>query len=496
LKKRSTIIQFCGAQGLMLLAIIQGVVLVPLYLRYIGSIQYGQWLALGSIVAMLGMIDFGVTSLATQRTAFFHGRSDMESIGALIGTIILFDLIIAVCIVVSGFVSSFWLPQYIGAAGEQAKVLQLALRFAAIDVALMLLVNMSGALLFGIQKPAAHMGGMLIATAVSIALTVIFLFQNWGILAIACGSLERPIIALTINIFALVRNFRPILNRSMVKFDLAITKSFFRAAVWLGPSKIGEAMTSQLDNLVVIKLLSPLDVTILNLTRKAAEMATQVVSRISASLMSGLAHLNGSGDTIKIRSTIGILFLISGYAASWIMCIVLILNDTFVNLWVSSSMYAGASVTVLTCIYGIFKMIRLTTYNVVFAHGDVRITSISSMTEVATQLILGILLCRYWGIVGVVAASIIAVTVGGLIQLLALLRMYRFGVTGVMSGALRIAGASSITLVIAYSMRTWHMPYSWLELMYFAAGMTMLFSALLFFLESGFRRTIIKRLAS
>lgn len=479
----------------MLLAIIQGVVLVPLYLKYIGGVQYGQWLALGSMMALLGLIDLGVTSQATQRTAFFHGQGDMRSVGALIGTIILFDLIVTACILIGGFASSFWLPQYIGAVGEQAKILQLALQVAAVDVALMLLACMSGALLFGIQKPAAHMGGMLIATAVSIALTVIFLFQNWGILAIACGSLARPIIALTINIFALVRNFRLVLNRSMLKFDPAITTSFFLSALWLGPSKIAEAMTSQLDNLVVIRILSPLDVTILNLTRKAAEMATQVVSRISASLMSGLAHLNGSGDTIKIRSTIGILFLISGYAASWIMCIVLILNDTFVNLWVSSSMYAGASVTVLTCIYGILKMIRQTTYNVVFAHGDVRITSVSSMIEVATQLILGILLCKIWGIVGVVAASIIAVTTGGLIQLLALLRTYRFSVTVVMSGTLRIAGASSITLVIAYSMRTWHMPSSWLELMYFAAGMTMLFSGLLFFLESGFRRTIIKRLA-
>ena len=480
----------------MLLAIIQGVVLVPLYLRYIGGIQYGQWLALGSIVAMLGLIDLGVTSLATQRTAFFHGRSDMKSVGSLIGTIILFDLIIAACILVGGFAASFWLPQYVGAAGEQARILQLALQFATIDVALMLLANMSGALLFGIQKPAAHMGGMLIATAVSIALTVIFLFQNWGILAIACGSLARPVIALTINIFALVCNFRPVLNRSKLKFDPAITKSFFWSALWLGPSKIAEAMTSQLDNLVVIKILSPLDVTILNLTRKAAEMAIQVVSRISASLMSGLAHLKGSGDEVKIRSTIGVLFLVSGYAASGILCEVLILNEAFVSLWVNSSMYAGAGVTLLLCIYGILKMLRLTTYNVVFAHGDVRTTSLSSMLEAVIQLVLGILFCKFWGIAGVVAASIIAVTVGGLIQSLALLRTYQFSATGVMSGALRIAGTSFITLLIAYSMRTRHLPHSWLELMYFAAGMMMLFLALLFAMEAGFRRAIINRLAS
>ncbi|MDD2733279.1 MAG: polysaccharide biosynthesis C-terminal domain-containing protein [Desulfuromonadaceae bacterium] len=478
----------------MVLAIIQGVVLVPLYLKYIGAVQYGQWLALGSIVAMLSLIDLGVTSLVVQKSALFHGRDDKKSLKELISTIIVFDLLVSVFILVAGIGLSFWLPHWIGAAGEQSHTLRLAFQFATVDVMLMLLVSMSGSILFGIQKPEAHLAGVFIGTAASIGVTVVLLFQHWGILAIACGSLVRPLVALPINIGAIKKNLHHLIFGSMLKLNPAMTKSFFAAALWLGPSKLAETMTSQVDNIIVVKILQPIDVTMLNLTRKASEIAVQVVGRLSVSFMSGLSHLRGSDEEEKIRSIVSNLFLVSGYMACCILCSVLILNEDFVGLWTSSSMYAGAGVTILACIYCLLKILRITTYNVVFSHGDVRITSISSLIESALQAVLGIVFCKVWGISGVVIASIIAVICGGIVQLVALLKTHKYSIISVMKGAFKITVISTIVLIAGKFVHYRFMPNSWLGFILFGVGITIQYVILVAVTERRFRQIIINHI--
>lgn len=495
MRRRSALIQFFGAQGLMVLAIIQGVVLVPLYLKYIGAVQYGQWLALGSMVSMLSLIDLGVTSLTIQKTALYHGSGDTKSLKELISTIIVFDLIVSVFIIVVGIVLSFWLPHWIGASSEQSSVLRTAFQFATVDVMLMLLVSMSGSILFGIQKPEAHMAGVFAGTAVSIGVTLVLLFQHWGILAIVCGSLVRPVVALPINIGAIIKNLRHLLSRSILVIDPVMTKSFFASALWLGPSKLAEALTSQVDNIIVIKILQPIDVTMLNLTRKASEIAVQVVGRLSVSFMSGLSHLKGSNQDEKILSTICNLFLVSGYMACSILCGIVLLNEDFVGLWTSSTMFAGTGITILACIYCLLKILRIITYNVVFAHGDVRVTSISSVVESTLQALLGIVFCNIWGIAGVVMASILAVISGGLIQVIVLLNTYSFKASSVIYATIKIAAITTITLAIGYIIHYHYVPHSWVELAIFSVLIIVLYVFLVAVAERRFRKLILARFA-
>jgi len=68
------------------LAIINGFVLVPLYLRYIDYKLFGAWLATGSIISWLGLVDAGMSDIVRQRTARVYGARDFEQAGKTIGT--------------------------------------------------------------------------------------------------------------------------------------------------------------------------------------------------------------------------------------------------------------------------------------------------------------------------------------------------------------------------------------------------------------------------
>ena len=47
--------------------IVNGIIMVPLYFKFMPVSTYGAWLATGNVVAMLGLIESGFASVITQK---------------------------------------------------------------------------------------------------------------------------------------------------------------------------------------------------------------------------------------------------------------------------------------------------------------------------------------------------------------------------------------------------------------------------------------------
>jgi O-antigen/teichoic acid export membrane protein len=453
----------------MILAIIRGIVLVPLYLTYIGKDLYGIWLALASTVALLGLIDLGITSIASQRTAVYCGANDYESLGCFLGTMILFNLCAVTVIGGIGYVMAPWLPRWFGIQGPFANQLVSAFRVATLNVMLMLIVSMVGSVLFGLQKPGAHIYSMIVGTTGEIFVIIALLFSGWGILAIPIGSLIRPLVTLPTNLWAIRAHLKTKVTLRMIRITRKMTKGFLRVATWIGPAKTAETFIPQLDNIIVIKLLRPMDVTILVLTRKVADIVVQLIGRLSASMMSGFAHLHGSGEKEKYRQIVIELFRITAYFICVAFSGVYLVNADFVSLWTSPSLFGGDGLTVLICLYGLLKVFRITFYNTIFSQGEIRITSLASILEVAIQTSFGIAMGWAWGIKGVVAAGIIAVTVGGVIQARVLVRIIEFDIKMLSRGLWTIVRTVMPAFLLGLFIHRFWQPAGWVGLILFGA---------------------------
>ena len=68
-----------------IIVIINGVVMVPVYFHYMSVSTYGAWLATGNMVAMLGLLESGFSSVITQKMAAAIGSGDKERYGKLAG---------------------------------------------------------------------------------------------------------------------------------------------------------------------------------------------------------------------------------------------------------------------------------------------------------------------------------------------------------------------------------------------------------------------------
>ena len=79
-RKIATLVQLIGGHINTALVVVQGLILIPMYVNYIGLHIYGLWLASGGVINMLGMINFGIGSMMIQRIASSYSLKDFEGI--------------------------------------------------------------------------------------------------------------------------------------------------------------------------------------------------------------------------------------------------------------------------------------------------------------------------------------------------------------------------------------------------------------------------------
>lgn len=419
-RRTSTVIQFVGNIVLMGFAAIQGFFLVPLYLSRIGETVYGSWLALSGFIGSLSVLELGLTTWAGMRVAEYGAASRWLSVCNFLLVLGSFATMVFVIIGIAGFASAGILPSLFKVAPECKNDLINSLQIATVEAMLMFIAGTIGAVLNGLQRPLTHTVGMVVGTAGAVATTVFLLLQGWGVLAIPCGSLVRPLIVMPVSVLAITKILRGKISWIMIRFDPSIVSQFVEAAWWMGPSRLAQGVTSQIDAMIVMKILQPLDVTILSLTRRISDFVVQLIGRMSTSSQSGLAHLHGAGQKEKFREVILFLILLVGYPAVLSLGAIIIYNNNFVALWAGPHFFAGGHVNSLICFYGFVKIFQITCYSACLATNAVRAAGLSFIVEAVLQTVFGILLVSFFGISGVVIAGLIAVATSCTIQALSL----------------------------------------------------------------------------
>ncbi|MFN7141718.1 MAG: oligosaccharide flippase family protein, partial [Limisphaerales bacterium] len=87
-------------------SVITNLITIPLTLHYLGSEQYGVWVAITSIFLILGVADFGIGNGLLNMIAFANGRDDPESVRKHISTAFCLFSIIGLSIALIAFAAS------------------------------------------------------------------------------------------------------------------------------------------------------------------------------------------------------------------------------------------------------------------------------------------------------------------------------------------------------------------------------------------------------
>jgi O-antigen/teichoic acid export membrane protein len=429
------------------LLVVQGVVLVPLYLRLMDARIYGAWLATGNIVGYLGMLDFGLTSVTMQRVSHALGGRNRGALVDIIGTSLILTVGLSLLTLLASAPLALLVPHLVKVEGSAAHQLIIGFFVAALSTSLVLVNYGANAVLVGLQRQLVMGITGQVSTICGIAATVLFLHRGLGVVSIPLGLLCRSLLGAASSAVNLAVTLRQLFPGSRLRYSRSAARDLWTTSMQVFVVKLASTAVGQSDGLVVAAVADPRLTATYALTKKAADVIDLLAIRVSTSLTPALAHLAGEGHEAKTRRIIGLSIKVAGAAALLGMGGFVLFNRAFVQQWVGSELYGGARLTLLLGVAGALHIVGSALDGAVFSQGETALPSRTSLLEAALRIPLAIGLCARFGIEGVAAAAVLAALPSGIFwQGRWLLRRFGVSLRRVARRALQLLAVCAVPL--------------------------------------------------
>jgi len=380
-RRRFTLINLFFQYASLFLSMVQGLLLVPLYVSHLSLPLYGAWLAMSSVVIWLSMLDPGVSAVFQQRIGAAFGRRDKGGMEEAIGTGVALNILVYGCLLAAAAAGAPLLPGFLHIYGDQSRLLvkcfllevgaeallSLALTFSSISISVMVFPVTIGVI-------------YLAATASGIAVTAWLLMRGWGLAALPIGSLVRGG-----GLFVAYGLISAWSCRRTLGLQPRITREEFRAISsltgysWVG--RIGEGMTGEVDAFLVGYFLGPTAIPLMTMTRNASDVIQQASSRVASAFLPGLTHLHSERSAAGSRELSMRLMRIVIWTGAFGAAGYLALNERFVTLWVGRSLFGGKTLTLLFAGLLLWQAVGRALSRVLFSLGHIRDTGVVGAAE-------------------------------------------------------------------------------------------------------------------
>lgn len=389
------------------LTMVSGILLVPLYLKFIPLELYGAWLATGNIMVWLTTIDPGLSTILQQRVGFVYGKKDFQAIGELITGGVFITVIIVFLIIAAGLLISdyffLWLKL---PTTTDLSILLKAFYLAVIGSSLVVFACSIIAINQGLQSSLGTGIIWVVVIAFKIVLTVILLYKGFGLIAVGISSLFMGI-GLTLGNFGYLI-WR--VNSERIGLTLSLNKvpALFKLMSYTFLGRAASIFSGNMDLFFVSRYLGPESVVVLNLTRKVPVMSRRFIERPIVAFTPAISHLLGTGEIDKVR----VILLRLLHILLWLLGLFvggfIVLNDDFVRLWVGQKFFAGQTINLILCASFILAITVNGFGNLCFALGNIKGNSISGFIQAFLSIPLIIFGSKYLGLLGVVLAPVIS----------------------------------------------------------------------------------------
>lgn len=463
--RRNSILNLIFNYSNIIFNLITGVFLIPFYLRKIPLDAYGSFLAAVGIAGLIGLLEFGLSMVITQRLAKSYAQSDWTAFrqtthAGIVAATLLFALTSTVTLATATMV-----PGLTKVSAAYGTDLQTAFVLLGVAAGASIYLNLFGSVFQALLKAGTLGAVNFLSATVGIVTVAVAFHWHANLTAIAAGTFARVLCATSL----LVVNALMSLRRASLlpqKAPFHTTLRLLHACVPIFIGSIAKSIAENAQNLLLVNTASPTSVAILTLTQKALQVCNMVLAPIGSSIYSVLTHIKEKSSTGYFSSLLGI-----SIRSHFLLSVVLVVtastfNEPFMALWVGSDKFGGVG---LSLMLGISTLLitRFSFFSyLIYSTGEFKKPLMLETSYSLTKIVLLFALAPRFGLYAVPMADITA----GLVFLYALstrlmsphVRQTRFGAGVYYNGWIEYAAIS----IIGYGFITWAAPHgSWVMLL-------------------------------
>jgi O-antigen/teichoic acid export membrane protein len=411
-RRRAVSLNFIAQITGLAFVTIQGIFLVPLYLRFVGIPLYGAWLASMQLVGWVTILDPGTDEVMRQRLATAYGGGQLDELGQIIGTGLAINGFVAICITVATMLLIPELPVWFRVSGQGAGQLTSAAVVLALASGTTVVAYALGSSLQALQRAGGYGVVLVIGNIAGLVLNVGLLYAGWGLTAIAAGFLFKAVVWAGGWSCVLIWTCRP-LGREPVRFSFSAhrARELIRLAGYMLVSKIASMLQTSSDGVLTAIMLGPSQTAMLVLTGKVVDVARMIPDRLGAAMQPSLAHLAGVGNRERSLRISTHFLVAASLVAAPLIATAVVLNRDVVRLWVGARLYGGQPLSALIGISSLLTLLSTAIYHVLFANGLIETTSKISLVAGAVKIVLLAVLLRWLGLIAVPIATTAAILI-------------------------------------------------------------------------------------
>jgi O-antigen/teichoic acid export membrane protein len=385
-------------------------VLVPLTVPYLGAQRYGIWMTLLSLVAMLGMMNLGVSSALVTLIARAQAAGDQEEAGRYISTATVLFAAVAVAL---GIVATLALPLVSWEAVfnlPAGPLVDEGGRAALILVIVFLVAFPAGAVAqirLGLQEGYVTAWFDAVGSAVGVAGVALAVALGAGLPWLVAAAAAAPLVAALANWTLLVRS-RPALKPRVRRADRRYVGVLLRRGALFFGLQLMFVVGFSSDNFVAAQILGPAAVTQYAVPSSLLLAGLSLVSAVQLPLWGAYADALAVRDARWVLRTLRRSLILTGGVACLGGVAFVAAGGWFVEVWSRGEVVPGTSLLLGLGLWLILASLGITLGMLLNAAHAVRIQLICGGLMAAANITLSILLARRIGVAGLIWGTVVS----------------------------------------------------------------------------------------
>jgi len=388
-----------------------GFFLSPFILHRLGDDGFSLWVLVFALTGYYGLLDLGVRASIVRYVAKFAATEDKEQLTRFVSTGLAFYVMVGLVVLLLTVVGFFYLPVFFHISSNLLGTTRLLFLLGGAGVALSFPLSVFAAVLEGLQKFSWAQLGQIGVTLVRGALIVIALNRGGGLLAVGVITVAMNLFSYLVLTWMAFRAFP--LRFALRYFDRQAFRKMLGYGSFAFLILIAERLRFQSDTAVIGAFLSSAAITFFSIGARLVEYSTYAVRSMAQIFTPMSSQFAATGDFAQLRRT-----LIAGNRACALIVvpltvILLILGKSIITVWVGARYLSSYSVLAILIVPRAIYLAQSTSTRILLGMGRHQTLAFVLLLEGGINVILSILLVRWFGIVGVAIGTAVPLTCTG-----------------------------------------------------------------------------------
>jgi len=387
-----------------------GIFMLPFNVAHLGQSAYGLWVLIASITVYFSMFDLGYGVAQVRFAAKYRAQGDVKALNEIASTMFCVFSGIGLLTFLVAVVISLNLNNLFELTPTQVRTGQIVLLFISAFVALGFPVSVFGGIVNGFQRQYLN-GAVALVTAIVVAVV------NVAVLLAGYGLPE--LVAATTGV-RILSYFAYALNAYRVFPALSIRPRFFNRdrlreitgfSVFILIIDLANKLNYSTDTIVIGAFMGTAAVAVWAVAQRLIEIVQRITDQLNGALFPVVVDISTVERVDKLQK-----ILIQGTRLSLAMVVPLatVLGLTarpLVILWVGPNFEASVNVIYILSIVVALRVGNATSTVILKGSGLHKILAVSNLSMAISNLVLSVVLVRWYGLIGVAIGTLIPMVV-------------------------------------------------------------------------------------